>query len=194
VIKSVPIAVFASGGGSNFQALLDFENGSSYHIALLITDREQAGAIEKARKAGKCLHVLEPKNKSDQKMTAEILSVLEACEVKVVVLAGYLKKIPSDLVARYPRRIVNIHPALLPSYGGKGMYGRNVHEAVIQAGEKISGPTVHYVDENYDTGEVIAQTVVPVIDGDDPDSLADRVLQAEHQLYPTIVHQLCSSL
>ena len=193
-MNQVPIAVFASGGGSNFQALIDYEDNSSYHIVLLLTDRKQAGAIERAEKAGKHSEVLEHKGKSDQEIASQMKDLLEGYGVEFIVLAGYLRKIPPAVVSLYTGRMVNIHPALLPSFGGKGMYGRSVHKAVIEAGETISGPTVHYVDEDYDTGEIIAQALVPILEGDDPDSLSDKVLQAEHKLYPSTVHQLCSSL
>jgi phosphoribosylglycinamide formyltransferase-1 len=193
-MNQVPIAVFASGGGSNFQALIDYEGNSSYHIVLLLTDRKQAGAIERAEKAGKHSEVVDQKGKSDQEVTNQMKDLLESYEVEFIALAGYLRKIPPAVVSLYTGRMVNIHPALLPRFGGEGMYGRSVHKAVIEAGETISGPTVHYVDEDYDTGEIIAQALVPILEGDDPDSLSDKVLQAEHQLYPRTVHQLCSSL
>ena len=193
-MNQVPIAVFASGGGSNFQALIDYEGNSSYHIVLLLTDRKQAGAIERAEKAGKHSEVVDQKGKSDQEVTNQMKDLLEGYEVEFIALAGYLRKIPPAVVSLYTGRMVNIHPALLPRFGGEGMYGRSVHKAVIEAGETISGPTVHYVDEDYDTGEIIAQALVPILEGDDPDSLSDKVLQAEHKLYPRTVHQLCSSL
>ena len=119
---------------------------------------------------------------------------MEESGIEFIVLAGYLKKIPDLVVSLYPRRIVNIHPALLPSFGGKGMYGKYVHEAVLESEEKFTGPTVHYVDHDYDTGEIIAQVPVPVLDGDDWKTLGRRVLHAEHQLYPSIVDQLCKTV
>lgn len=192
--EALPIAVFASGGGTNFQSLLDYEHKSSYNIVLLITDQQNVGALERAEKSGKQTKVIKQSGRSDQKIGLEIQSVLEESGIEFIVLAGYLKKIPDLVVSLYPRRIVNIHPALLPSFGGKGMYGKYVHEAVLESEEKFTGPTVHYVDHDYDTGEIIAQVPVPVLDGDDWKTLGRRVLHAEHQLYPSIVDQLCKTV
>jgi folate-dependent phosphoribosylglycinamide formyltransferase PurN len=114
--------------------------------------------------------------------------------VDVIVLAGYLKLVPPEVVARYAGRILNIHPALLPSFGGKGMYGMNVHRAVIEAGVPESGATVHFVDERYDEGHILAQRTVPVQAGDTPEDLAARVLAVEHRLYPEAVDHLCEAL
>ena len=191
---TVPIAIFASGGGTNLQALLDCENESSYDIALLITNKNDVGALERARKWGKKSVVLLNEGKTDREAEKEMQAVLEDSGIAFIVLAGYLKKIPSGVICRYSSRIVNIHPALLPAFGGKGMYGKHVHEAVIEAGERITGPTVHYVDENYDTGEIIAQVPIAVLDGDDADTLAKKVLEVEHRLYPAVVDRLCRDI
>jgi len=194
VRDTVPIAIFASGGGTNLQALLDCENESSYDIALLITNKNDVGALERARKWGKKSVVLLNEGKTDREAEKEMQAVLEDNGIAFIALAGYLKKIPSGVISRYSSRIVNIHPALLPAFGGKGMYGKHVHEAVIEAGERITGPTVHYVDENYDTGEIIAQVPIAVLDGDDADTLAKKVLEVEHRLYPAVVDRLCRDI
>lgn len=191
---TVPIAIFASGGGTNLQALLDCENESSYDIALLITNKNDVGALERARKWGKKSVVLLNEGKTDREAEKEMQAVLEDSGIAFIALAGYLKKIPSGVISRYSSRIVNIHPALLPAFGGEGMYGKHVHEAVIEAGERITGPTVHYVDENYDTGEIIAQVPIAVLDGDDADTLAKKVLEVEHRLYPAVVDRLCRDI
>ncbi|MBH16257.1 MAG: phosphoribosylglycinamide formyltransferase [Gemmatimonadetes bacterium] len=191
---TVPIAIFASGGGTNLQALLDCENESSYDIALLITNKNDVGALERARRWGKKSVVLLNEGKTDREAEKEMQAVLEDNGIAFIALAGYLKKIPSGVISRYSSRIVNIHPALLPDFGGKGMYGKHVHEAVIEAGERITGPTVHYVDENYDTGEIIAQVPIAVLDGDDADTLAKKVLEVEHRLYPAVVDRLCRDI
>ena len=191
---TVPIAIFASGGGTNLQALLDYENESSYDIALLITNKNDVGALERARRWGKKSVVLLNEGKTDREAEKEMQAVLEDNGIAFIALAGYLKKIPSGVISRYSSRIVNIHPALLPAFGGKGMYGKHVHEAVIEAGERITGPTVHYVDENYDTGEIIAQVPIAVLDGDDADTLAKKVLEVEHRLYPAVVDRLCRDI
>ena len=192
--EALQIAVFASGGGTNLQALFDYEHKSAYNIALLITDHQNAGALERAEKWGKESKVIEELGRPDQEVALEMQSVLEDCQIEFIALAGYLKKISPLLVSRYPRRIVNIHPALLPSFGGRGMYGKYVHEAVLRSEKKITGPTVHYVEDGYDTGEIIAQASVPVLDGDDWQTLGNRVLAAEHQLYPSVVDQLCRTV
>ena len=122
--------------------------------------------------------------------TREMLAALEFADIDLIALAGYLRLVPAAVLKRYPDRIVNIHPALLPKHGGKGMYGSNVHRAVLAAGESVSGATVHYVNENYDEGRIIAQREVPVLPDDTPESLAARVLAVEHLLYPDALEQV----
>ena len=188
-------AVFASGGGTNFQALLDHQRpGGSWKIVLLLTDRAESGALARATHAGVPGAVVPTKGRALDDVGAQMLEILEAHAVDVILLAGYLKLVPPAVVARYPRRIVNIHPALLPKFGGKGMYGMNVHRAVIEAGEAESGATVHFVDEEYDRGRILAQRRVPVRAGDTPEDLAARVLEIEHRLYPEAVDHLCDAL
>jgi folate-dependent phosphoribosylglycinamide formyltransferase PurN len=124
----------------------------------------------------------------------ELLGVLERHRIDVVLLAGYLKLVPPEVVRRYDGRMLNIHPALLPKFGGKGMYGMRVHRAVLAAGEAVSGATVHLVDEEYDRGAVVAQRRVPVLAGDTPEALAARVLEVEHRLYPAAVDHVCEAI
>jgi len=189
------VAVFASGGGTNFQALLDHQRpGGSWEIVLLLTDRAEAGAIERAELAHVEITVVPTKGRDLTEIGEEMLGILDAHEVDVIVLAGYLKLVPPAVVARYPGRILNIHPALLPAFGGKGMYGMNVHRAVIEAGEAESGATVHFVDEEYDRGRILGQRRVPVPPGETPEALAARVLEVEHGLYPEAVDHLCNAL
>ena len=189
------VAVFASGGGTNFQALLDHQRpGGSWEIVLLVTDRADAGAVARARGAGVDVGVVSTKGRDLSDVGREMLGLLEAHAVDVIALAGYLKLVPPTVVARYPGRILNIHPALLPSFGGKGMYGMNVHRAVIEAGVAESGATVHLVDEEYDRGRILAQRRVPVEAGDTAEQLAARVLEVEHRLYPEAVDHLCEAL
>jgi folate-dependent phosphoribosylglycinamide formyltransferase PurN len=123
-----------------------------------------------------------------------MLHDLEKRGVQVIALAGYLKLIPPAVVSRFRRRILNIHPALLPAFGGKGMYGRRVHEAVLAKGVELTGATVHYVAEEYDTGTIIAQGQVPILPGDDTDSVAARVLKVEHKLYPEVLDHICRAV
>jgi phosphoribosylglycinamide formyltransferase 1 len=187
------LAVFASGGGSNLQALIDRFNRSAdppLRVVLVISDRPDAGALERARRAGiEAMHI-QVSGRPPNLTTREMLAALEYADVDLIALAGYLRLVPSAIIKRYPERIVNIHPALLPRFGGKGMYGLNVQRAVLEAGVPESGATVHYVTEQYDEGRIIAQARVPVLQDDTPESLAERVLKAEHELYPAALEQV----
>ncbi|KAI5061930.1 hypothetical protein GOP47_0022469 [Adiantum capillus-veneris] len=122
---------------------------------------------------------------------AELVALLRQFEVDIVLLAGYLKLLPNEVVQAFPRAILNIHPALLPAFGGKGYFGRKVHEAVIKSGARYSGPTIHFVDEKYDHGSIVAQRVVPVLPHDTPEDLSARVMKEEHKLYPEVVAAIC---
>lgn len=188
------LAVFASGGGSNLQALIDRFNQSGsdspLRVALVISDRQHAGALKRARAAGiEAMHI-QVAGRPAELSTLEMLTALDSADIDLIALAGYLRLVPPAVVKRYPERILNIHPALLPKFGGKGMFGLHVHRAVIAAGEKVSGATVHYVDENYDEGSIVAQREVPVRPDDSPETLAARVLEAEHKLYPETLEQV----
>ena len=177
----VPVAVLVSGGGTNLQALLDALGGGAVaRIARVVSSRGDAAALERARRAGVPVEVL-----ADPADPAEVIRA--AGDARLVVLAGYLKRVPPAAVARFRWRVINIHPALLPAFGGDGMYGRRVHEAVLASGVALSGATVHYVDEEYDRGPILAQWPVPVRADDTPDSLAARVLEVEHRLLPAAV-------
>jgi len=191
-------AVFASGSGSNFQSLLDAEaNGGPEHpwrTVLLVSDREGIGALQRAERAGIPTRVIPVSRREAHEVGRETVTALEAAGVEVIFLAGYLRLIPGAVVARWPRRILNIHPALLPAFGGTGMWGRHVHEAVLASGARVTGPTVHFVDERYDEGTILAQWPVPVRPGDTPDTLAARVLRTEHRLYPAAAAHLCRAL
>lgn len=176
------IAVFASGTGSNLEALFEaLEGRPDAEIAVVVSDRPDATALERARSRGVGVRTVDPDD------AGEIVAVLEDHDIEWIVLAGYLKRVPAQVVARWRNRILNIHPALLPKYGGKGMYGHHVHRAVLEAGETVSGPTVHLVDEEYDRGPIVARRTVPVEPGDTPASLAARVLAVEHRLLPEVV-------
>jgi len=184
-VTPVRVAGLASGGGTNLQALLDVLHDSPLaRVVRVVTNRPEAGALERARRSGVPATVLK-----DPDDAAELLAALDP-GVDLVVLAGYLKLVPPPVVARFRWRMINIHPALLPAHGGPGMYGRRVHEAVLASGVAESGVTVHYVDEQYDRGSIIAQARVPVQLGDTPQTLAARVLEAEHRLLPLVVLKL----
>jgi phosphoribosylglycinamide formyltransferase 1 len=188
--KVLNITVFASGKGSNTEAIIrNTEQGLlKSRISLIISDREHAGIFNIARQKGiKHIH-LDPSHFTSEEEYCTILSgTLREAETDLILLAGYLKKIPSGIVRQYRHRIMNIHPALLPAFGGKGMYGRHVHRAAIEYGVKVSGATVHFVDEEYDHGPVILQEPVRVLDTDTPESLAERILLIEHKIYSDAV-------
>ena len=190
---SLRLAVLASGEGSNLQALIDrFNHAASplLRVTLVISDRQDAGALARARAAGvEAMHIQVTGRPADLS-TREMLAALQFADIDFIALAGYLRLVPAAVLKRYPDRIVNIHPALLPKHGGKGMYGSNVHRTVLTAGESVSGATVHYVSENYDEGRIIAQREVPVWPDDTPESLAARVLAVEHVLYPDALEQV----
>ena len=178
----VPVAALVSGGGTNLQALLDALGGDSAvaRITRVVSSRADSAALERARRADVPVTVL-----ADPADAAELVRAVG--DARLVVLAGYLKRVPPAAVARFRWRLINIHPALLPAFGGDGMYGRRVHEAVLASGVALSGATVHYVDEEYDRGPILAQWPVPVRADDTPDSLAARVLEVEHRLLPAAV-------
>ncbi|HTI62356.1 MAG TPA: phosphoribosylglycinamide formyltransferase [Gemmatimonadaceae bacterium] len=179
------IAVLASGGGSNLQAVLDYfdvlGDRRAGEVVLVASNRDDAGALARATRREIATAVLA------SGAPAELDEVLTANAIDLVVLAGYVRLVPTEIVAKYEGRIVNIHPALLPAFGGPGMYGQRVHRAVIESGARVSGATVHFVNESYDRGRIIAQWPVPVFASDDPGTLAARVLRVEHLLYPRVV-------
>jgi len=186
----VRVAVLASGGGTNLQALIDALGAAPTapaRISRVISNRPDAGALERARRAGIPTTVLR-----DPQNPAELLAAIG--DAQLVVLAGYLKLVPGAVVARFRQRMVNIHPALLPDFGGPGMYGRRVHEAVLASRATESGATVHYVDEHYDRGPIVAQRRVPVRLDDTADTLAQRVLAAEHALLPEVLLSLAQRI
>jgi len=187
------IAVFASGSGSNLQAIVDYlkERGADRagDVVLVASDKPGAGALERARKAGIPSVVLRNTRNPDG---VDAMEALRQHRVDFIALAGYLRLLPKELVAEFPSRIVNVHPALLPAFGGAGMYGDRVHRAVLLAGARVTGATVHYVDEEYDRGAILAQWPVPVLADDSVQSLAARVLKVEHVLYPRVVDAVAS--
>ena len=183
---SIKAAVFASGNGSNFQALLDRKEAGVLHVdfVLFIGNNSKASAFDRARNYHiPALHLAPSHFTSEESYAEKLLALLREHSVELVILAGYMKKLPGAVVAAYHHRIVNIHPGLLPAFGGKGLYGSRVHEAVIAYGAKVTGVTVHFVDEEYDQGPIILQATAPVLDTDDAHRLAERVLTLEHASY-----------
>ncbi|KAI5672946.1 hypothetical protein M9H77_13310 [Catharanthus roseus] len=186
-------AVFVSGGGSNFKSLHEaIANGSIYgDITVLVTNKPECGGAQYARDKGIPI-IPFPKLKDGSGLSSnDLVIALRHYKVDFILLAGYLKLIPAALIKAYPRAILNIHPSLLPAFGGKGYYGTKVHEAVLASGARYSGPTIHYVDEEYDRGRILAQRVVPVLAHDTVEELAARVLHEEHKLYKDVVAALC---
>jgi phosphoribosylglycinamide formyltransferase-1 len=185
----VNIAVLASGEGTNLQAIIDFNSklggAAKGAITLVASNKESAGALERARTAGIAAEVFDAKDDGDS-----LLSLLSTHSIDLVVLAGYLRHLPPRVTRAYHARIINVHPGLLPEFGGAGMYGSKVHTAVIASGTKTSGVSVHFVDDEFDHGPLIAQWRVPVLESDDAESLAARVLQVEHRVYPRIIEMV----
>jgi phosphoribosylglycinamide formyltransferase 1 len=190
------IAVLASGGGTNLQAILDHLErlGAERHgdVVVVASDRASAGALDRARARQIPAEAIAMDGKPTARPVLE--EVLERHAVELVVLAGFLRQVPHAVVHRYAGRMINVHPALLPAFGGPGMYGLRVHEAVLASGVTVTGVTVHFVDEEYDRGMIIAQWPVPVLRGDDARSLALRVLRVEHLLYPRVVNAVAGGV
>lgn len=178
------IGVFGSGRGSNFNAVLEkiLEGSLKSEIKVVISNNSKSGLLEIARLHGiPAYHLSSKKFSSEEELTEHILSVLQNHDVDFILLAGYMKRIDSSIVRKFKNRIINIHPALIPSFCGENMYGINVHQAVIDYGCKLSGVTVHIVDEEYDKGPVVIQKAVEVLDSDSAESLAARILEVEHK-------------
>jgi phosphoribosylglycinamide formyltransferase-1 len=184
----VNILALVSGNGTNLQALLDAEKSSELgngKMAIVLSDRREAYALERATNAGVATIVVEPdknipKTERRQKLSDCIFQLAKIHGIDLIVLAGFLSILAGKIIEKYSGRIINLHPALLPKFGGDGMYGEKVHRAVLEAGEKESGCTVHLVDAGTDTGPILLQRTVPVLPGDTPDSLAERIHKEEH--------------
>ena len=177
------VVVFASGSGSNFQAIIDAQHSkeTNYVVTGLIASKAGIGAIDRANKAEIPHKIVSKKDFDTDLAFVDYLSdSLSQFDAHFIVLAGYLSKIPPSIIRAFENRIINIHPSLLPKFGGKGFYGIHVHKAVIAAGERQSGCTVHFVTENYDEGAIISQVIVPVFEGDTPENLQQRILKHEH--------------
>ena len=181
------IAIFASGGGSNAEAIIRAasEGRLSAEVGLVVSNNADAGVLQRAKALEVNYTTIDQRNfDSEDSYINALFNVLDENGIDFIALAGYLKLVQPKLINKYKNKITNIHPALLPSFGGKGFYGKKVHEAVLEAGCKVSGVTVHLVSESYDRGPIISQLTVPVLEDDNPESLAARVLIAEHQIYP----------
>lgn len=187
------VAVFASGRGSNFEQFCIAQKQIDFpaKIALLIASNQEIGAIDIAKKYNIPHQVFNRKDfPDDEGYNKELIECLESNSIEYIVLAGWLKLIHPELIKQFPERIINIHPALLPFFGGKGMYGMHVHEAVWKSGMLVSGATVHIVDPVYDNGRILMQECVQLEKGDTPDIIARKVLKAEHKIYPVALKLL----
>jgi phosphoribosylglycinamide formyltransferase-1 len=179
------IAIFASGEGSNAQNIIEnFKDSDKIKVALVVSNKKDANVLKKADSADIPTLVI---NREDFYSTDNTIEYLKQIGIEWVILAGFLWMVPDNLIKQYPNHIINIHPSLLPKFGGKGMYGMNVHKAVIEAKEQESGITIHHVNEKYDDGEIIAQYKCVINKGDTPETLSEKIRALEHQYYPKVI-------
>lgn len=182
------VAIFASGSGSNAETIVHyFADHSEVDISLFLTNKAEAGVIKRGKKLGIPTLVFSKKNFVDSN---QVVDLLQKMEIDFIVLAGFLWLIPANLIKAFPQKMVNIHPALLPKYGGKGMWGHFVHEAVVENKEKESGITIHFVNENYDEGEIIFQARCELTEQDTPEDVARKVQMLEHQHFPSVIEKI----
>lgn len=186
--KAKKIVLFASGSGTNAENIISYFHPKEKNLEVIrvFTNNEKAGVIKRAEKWKIPVSIF---NKEDLN-SGKIFDILQKLNPDLIVLSGFLLKIPKSLVYKFPSRIINIHPALLPNYGGKGMYGNHVHKAVIAAKEKESGITIHYVNEEYDAGDIIFQAKVPVLEEDSPETLAEKIHNLEYRYFPEVIEKL----
>jgi phosphoribosylglycinamide formyltransferase-1 len=191
-MNSSKIAIFASGSGTNTQRIIEYFTGNTQiSVSLVLSNKPDAYVLERAKRLQVPSVVFDRHTFNE---TDEIPDLLKKEGIDFIVLAGFLWLVPLNLIRAYPGKIINIHPALLPKYGGKGMYGERVHEAVIQSGDKESGISIHYVNEKYDEGNIIFQAKCEVLPDDTPDSLAQRIHQLEYKHYPEVIEKLVRGL
>ena len=191
----LPLGVVASHGGTNLQAIIDAcaDGSLDAEVRVVISNNSRSFALERARGANiPTAHLSAVTHPDPAQLDKAIAETLASRGVELVALAGYMRKLGPEMLRLYRNRILNVHPALLPKFGGRGMYGERVHSAVLAAGERVSGVSVHMVDEEYDQGPVIAQAEVPVMPRDTPETLAARVLEQEHLLYPQTIQRIAS--
>ncbi len=191
----IKVAVFVSGRGSNLRAIVNYFklNRQKVSVNLVISNKPDCPAFNFAQENEIQTFVVKSKNTNKSFSWDEILNILKKNEIDLIVLAGFLKKIPNKLVKEFRNRIINIHPALLPSFGGEGMYGMNVHRAVFESSAKVSGATVHFVNEKYDEGKIIAQKCVDISDVNSPEEIAERVLKIEHEILPAVIEKFADN-
>ena len=195
MIKKKNLTVFVSGNGTNFVAIQNkiLKNEINGEIKFLLSSNPLAPAITKSIKFKIPVYVLNIKMFPDKNIFIKtLLHLLKKHKIDFIILAGYLQKVPAEIVKKYYKKIINIHPALLPDFGGKGMYGMKVHKAVIKSGAKFSGITIHYVDENYDTGPIIFQKKIKIKNSESPETLASKIQKLEHKWFPWVIAQICN--
>jgi len=188
-LNEIRIGVLASGSGTNLQAIMDACDRGEIRgeVVIVISDNPNAYALERARKKGIRAELITAKGRSREEHEMDISDVLSEMKVDLVVLAGYMRILTPWIIGKYEGRMMNIHPALLPSFGGEGMYGEQVHKAVLNHGCKVSGCTVHFVSSGVDEGPIIRQETVPVLENDTPNTLAERIHPVEHRIYPQAI-------
>ena len=191
VQKQISVAIFGSGAGSNAEALIRYSrlDSSFYKVVLILTNKEQAGIYEVANRMNVPVEYV-----SDPKDSSKMSELLQKNNVQVIALAGYLRLLPTDIVHLFEGRIINIHPSLLPEYGGHGMYGDKVHMAVYNDKKPYTGITVHYVDEYFDTGSGLCQTKISINECNSVEKIAENVRKVEHEVYPLMLNQLCKTI
>lgn len=182
------IAIFASGSGSNAENIANyFKDSNTIDVSLIVSNKQDAYVLERARKLGIEAFTF---SKNEFETTDNVVNLLRLKDIDFIVLAGFLLKVPENLLKAYPHKIINIHPALLPKFGGKGMYGDNVHKAVVEAKESESGITIHYIDENYDEGDIIFQAKCPVLPEDTYEDIAKKVHILEYTHFPIVIENI----
>ncbi|HPD33507.1 MAG TPA: phosphoribosylglycinamide formyltransferase [Bacteroidota bacterium] len=192
-MANLRLAVFASHEGTNLQALIDAQKEGRLlaEIVCVISNNSNSGALRRAKAANiPAYHISDKMFVSNDDYVKALIDILDKHNANLIILAGYMKMIPIEIIRKYKNHILNIHPALLPKYGGKGMFGLNVHKAVIEAGDKVSGATVHIVNEEYDKGRILNQVQVEVLPDDTPETLAARILPFEHKLYAETINKI----
>lgn len=196
--RKINIAVLVSGGGTNLQALIDAEKSGvikSGEIKLVISNNENAYALKRARNADIKTAICVKNGVSQEEFEQKLISLLEENSIELIILAGFMCILSEDFTSRYPKRIINVHPSLIPSFCGKGFYGLHVHEAALSYGVKVTGATVHFVNEIPDGGEIIMQKAVYIKDGDTPETLQKRVMEnAEWEILPLAAEKVCSDI
>ena len=192
------IAIFASHGGSNFENICRFEreNGSDckFKVKLLISNNPEAFVLKRAEKLSVPSLVISPRQfLNDQEYVSQLMKLLNKYNIQMIVLAGYMKLLPMTILQHFPKRVINIHPSLLPKFGGKGMYGDHVFRAVFESREEYSGITIHYVSEHYDEGEILVQERFKIESGDTLDTIKTKTQELEKNFYPVVIQKICSS-